>query len=146
MVKIRIPLPPDSTFGGEAEWIWADDLGNGLYRVRNVPFFAKGFSFDDVIRAETQDSVLAFRGVARHSGHSTYRIFASGGRHQPEVVALLERLQKLHCTYEAATEKLVGIDVRPDADIHEIYRILEQAEENDIAAFDEGHCGHPLGT
>src|SRR5437588_7845423 len=101
MMKIKIPLPGDTAFGGEAEWLWVVEIDAGLYRIKNVPFFAKGLSFDDVIRGEMQDEALIFKGIAHHSGHSTYRIFASQGRHQPDVIVLLERLQRLQCTYEA---------------------------------------------
>lgn len=144
MVKIKIPLPADTTFGGESESVWAEEVEPGLFRIKNVPFFAKGLSFDDLVLAEEQNGELTFKDVARHSGHSTYRIFASQGRHRPEVVALLERLGEMHCTYEPATGKLVGIDVQPEADIYQVYATLEEAEKNGVADFDEGHCGHTL--
>jgi hypothetical protein len=144
VVKVKVPLPPDTAFGGDSESLWAEVTNDGLYRIRNVPFFAKGLSFGDVVRAKQEKGELIFRNVARRGGHSTYRIFASKGRQQLEVLALLEQLKGMHCTYEAATQNLLGIDVPPEANIREIYSALEEAERKGIIDFQEGHCGHPI--
>jgi len=55
----------------------AQPLEDGTYAVKNVPFYAKGISCEDVIKAEPDEGVLVFKGVVRYSGHSTYRILAS---------------------------------------------------------------------
>lgn len=143
-MKIEFPLPPGTAFGGESESVWAEQNPDGNYRIKNVPFFVQGVSFGDVVRAEQKNDQLVFKDVVQHSGHSTYRIFAHNGRHQPQVVDLLAELNRLHCTYEAATEKLVGIDVPPEADIREVYHVLENAEEQGLIDFQEGHCGHSV--
>jgi hypothetical protein len=144
MVKVTIPLPEDSLAGAATESLWAEPQGDGTYRVKNVPFYAKGISFDDLVKAEPKDDVLMFKGVVQHSGHSTYRIFANDGRTAPEVVALVETLKKMHCDIEPATDKLVGVDVLPEADIYKVYATLEEAERTGKIDFQEGHCGHVL--
>jgi len=82
--------------------------------------------------------------VVRRGGHSTYRIYAKSDRSSPEVVNVLTNLEKLRCDLEPATNKIVGVDVLPEADVYEVYRVLEEAEGNGILEFEEGHCGHPL--
>jgi hypothetical protein len=144
MVKVTIPLPEDNLAGAASESVWAEPQGDGTYRVKNVPFYAKGISFDDLVKAEPKDDVLMFKGVVRRSGHSTYRIFANDGRTAPDVVALVETLKKMHCDIEPATDKLVGVDVLPEADIHKVYATLEEAERAGKIDFQEGHCGHVL--
>ncbi len=57
---------------------------------------------------------------------------------------MLQSLGRAHCGLEPAADKIVGVDVLPDADIHEVYAILEQAERAGIIEFEGGHCGHPL--
>src|SRR6476646_8922400 len=94
MVKVTIPLPADNLAGAASESVWTQPQGDGIYRIKNVPFYAKGISFDDLVKAEEQEDVLMFKGVVRPSGHSTYRIFASGGRTAPEVMALVETLKE----------------------------------------------------
>jgi hypothetical protein len=142
MVKVTIPLPEDNLAGAASESVWAEPKGDGTYRVKNVPFYAKGISFDDLVKAEPKDDRLMFKGVVRHSGHSTYRIFANEGRTAPEVEALFEMLKKMHCDIEPATDKLVGVDVLPEADIYKVYATLEEAERAGKIDFQEGHCGH----
>lgn len=144
MVKIKIPLPEDNLAGADTESVWAEPQGDGTYKIKNVPFYAKGISCEDVVEAEPQDEALVFKRVVRHNGHSTYQIYASGGRTAPDVLVLIGTLQKMHCDIEPATDKLVGVDVLPEADIYKVYETLEDAERNGKIDFQEGHCGHPL--
>lgn len=143
LVKIKIPLPSDDASGGDAEWLWAEPEGD-LFILKNVPIFVYGLSYGDSVRATTEDSVLVFQGVARRGGHSTYRIYAKPDRSSPEVMTVLSSLRNLRCDLEPATDKIVGVDVLPEADVYEVYGVLEQAERSGILEFEEGHCGHPL--
>ena len=146
MVKVKIPLPPNTLYGGEAEWVWADDLGNGLYRVRNVPFFAKGLSYGDLIRAKLEDAVPEFSSIAEHSGHSTYRIYIRNDSGRQALDLLIQDLRALRCDIEGATEKLMAVDVPSEVDVYKVYARLEKAEQEGIIDFQEGHCGHKLRT
>jgi hypothetical protein len=49
LVKIHVVLPDNETIGGEC--LWAKQLGNDLYEIRNAPFFAYDLHFYDVVRA-----------------------------------------------------------------------------------------------
>jgi hypothetical protein len=146
MVKIKIPLAEGNLAGADTESVWAEPLKEATYTVKNVPFYAKGISCEDVVRAEPEDGTLLFKGVVRHSGHSTYRIYANQGRTTPQVAALLGALRNLHCDIEPATDKLVGVDVLPEADIYKVYETMVEAQRAGLIDFDEGHCGHPLRT
>jgi hypothetical protein len=143
-IKVKVPLPANDPSGGEAEWVWADPEGPGRYVVRNVPIFAFGFSYGDAVNAVVADGVPVFSGVAQHNGHSTYRIYARTDRSDPRVAELLARLKAMGCDIEVATDKIIGIDVLPKADVHEVYAALEEAERVGAIEFEEGHCGHPL--
>jgi hypothetical protein len=144
MVKIKVPLPPNDASKGEAEWMWADVAGQNRFLLRNVPVFAYGMSYDDEVNTTTVDGVLVFTEVAQHNGHSTYRIYAKTDRHAPEVIALIDRLKALKCEFEMANNKIVAVDVLPEADVDAVYAALDQAEKEGILEFEEGHCGHPL--
>jgi hypothetical protein len=144
LVKVTIPLPSDNLAGADSESVWAEAQDDGTYRLKNVPFYAKGMSREDVVEAETLQGALVYRRVVRRGGHSTYRIYASSGRTAPDVVALVETLERMHCNIEPATDKLVGVDVLPEADVYKVYAILQEAEREGIVDFQEGHCGHPL--
>jgi hypothetical protein len=144
MVKIRIALSEENLAGAEAEWVWVEPQGDGTYVLKNAPFYANELSCEDIVRAEPEEGHLAFKGVVRRGGHSTYRIYANVGRTTPDVIALLETLQSMPCDIERATDKLVGVDVLPEADVYKVYEILAESERAGIIDFQEGHCGHPL--
>lgn len=144
MVKIKIPLPQNDPSGGEAEWLWAERAGADTFVVRNVPTFVYGLSYGDTVKAKPEDGVLVFDGVVQRGGHSTYRAYVKSDRRSPEMMTVLQTLEKMHCDIEPATNRIVGLDVLPEADIYKVYRILEDAERSGVLEFEEGHCGHPL--
>ncbi len=144
LVKIKVPLDGRNLADAHAEWIWGQPLGGETYLIDNVPVYAKGLSCEDVVRAQMEDGALTLKGLVRHGGHSTYRVYASAGRTEPSVVSLLDKLKKLNCNIEPATDKLVAVDVLPNADIYAVYEALLESERSGIIDFDEGHCGHDL--
>jgi hypothetical protein len=146
MVKITISLSGDNLAGATSESLWAGPQNNGQYILKNVPFYAKGLSCDDLVEAEQSGGNLLFKRVLQHNGHSTYRVYARQGRTAPEVLDLLEKLRGIHCDVEPPTDKLVGIDVLPQADVYKVYTALSEAEQAGMIDFQEGHCGHPLKT
>ncbi len=141
LFKVAIHVS-DSDF--EFETLWAEPAGEGLYRLRNVPFLAYGYSELDVVRAKEVDGQLQVTGIAERSGHSTYRIFFPRNTGEEEFRLLWEPLARLGCTYERANRKLIGIDVPPGADVYAVYEVLEKGEASTLWEFEEGHCGHPL--
>lgn len=144
LVKIKIPLPPNDPSGGAAEWVWAKPEGNNTFVLKNVPTFAKGLSYGDVLKARIEGDVRVFENVVRRGGHSTYRVYASSDRRNPEVMRVIQNLEQMHCEIENATEQIVGVDVLPEADIYAVYKALDDAERAGILEFQEGHCGHLL--
>jgi hypothetical protein len=144
LVKIKIPLPPNDPSGGEAEWVWANPEGDDTFALRNVPTFAKGLSYGDSVKAKIEDGVPVFDQVVRRGGHSTYRIYAKTSRESPEVLSVLNALQDMHCDLEPATNRIVNVDVLPEADIYAVYKVMDDAERAGVLEFEEGHCGHQL--
>lgn len=144
MVKIKVPLPANDASGGDAEWVWAEPAGDEEFVVRNVPTFVYGLSYGDRVGAKSEGDVLVFHGVIQRGGHSTYRVYAKSDRKSPQVMSVLQALEKMHCDIEPATDKIVGIDVLPEADIYGVYRVLQEADRAGILEFDEGYCGHPV--
>jgi len=142
LTKVAIRL--DGTLGYELETVWAEPITDGLYRLRNVPFFAYGYSEQDVLRAAEVEGRLVVNGVAERGGHSTYRVFLPEPTSEEDFCPLWKPLATLGCTYERANRRLIGIDLPPASDVYAVYAVLEQGEESNQWKFEEGHCGHPL--
>jgi hypothetical protein len=144
MQKIVIPLEPEAWHGYVTETVWAERVGEGRYRLRSVPFYAKGIGVEDIVTVDLLAETPVMREVSLSAGHSTYRIFVS------EQVSIGDKtfekhwkaLQLLGCTYERATEHLVAVDVPAKANIHKVYELLEAGERAGTWTFEEGHCGH----
>lgn len=143
LVKIVINLSENSE-PVATESLWAEHLGSNLYRVRNVPFYARGVSEQDVVKAEEKDGRLVVTGIVDMGGHSTYRIFLSEQTPGEQFSKDWVSFHELGCTYERATRRLVAIDVPPHADVYAVYEALEFGERSRRWEFEEGHCGHPL--
>ncbi len=137
--KVVIELGSESWHGHATESLWAESTAGGFV-LRNVPFFAYGCSYGDVVAAEESDEgTWLVTGTVRRSGHSTYRIFVKKEAALPHAWG---RLASLGCTYERATEHLYAIDVPANSDVDSVYDVLEREKAKGTWDFEEGHFGH----
>jgi hypothetical protein len=114
--KVHIDLPNHWATNGEA--MWARPLGGDEYEIQNLPFYAYGLNYLDVVEAiaagpDRKPSVVR---LVRPSGHRTLRVFFDESTAEPERVPLLETMSVLGTSIERATERLFAVDVRPDGD------------------------------
>jgi hypothetical protein len=138
-VKIVIPLDADAWHGHATESVWATEVGNGKYRIENVPFYAMELSFGDVVRAAPKDGSLQFDCVASRGGHSTYRVITRDGADDSQVRSALSDLNSNGASYERDTANLLAVDIPKVTDVPRIYRILEDKEKTGVWDFEEGH-------
>lgn len=120
LTKLHIDLPQHWATGGES--LWAEKLGSDQYRIRNVPFFAYGLNFYDIVRAtaDSPDLKPQIREVVEPSGHKTLRLFFANSIDRDEQVKLLESLHAHNAYYERATDIHVAIDIEPDGSYEEV--------------------------
>lgn len=136
LTKLHIDLPQHWATGGES--FWAEELGSDLYRLRNVPFFAYGLNFYDIVRAtpNSPDLKPEIREVVEASGHKTLRILFPRSVERDEQVKLLESLKKHKAYYERATATHVAIDIEPDGSYNEVYDQLQRWEDAGLLSFE----------
>ncbi len=130
LVRIRVPLEPAPGASGPTDdWLWAEPLGSGRFRIESCPFFAYGISRDDVVRAAevAGDEAPRLEDVLEKGGHRTLRIaldakieIADGA-----IQGLLERLLELGCTHETLRPKLVAIDLPREVDVTIVVELLQ---------------------
>lgn len=126
LTKIVVDLPNHWATGGES--MWARELGNGLFEIRNIPFYAYGLNLLDVVRAiepSPQDTPIV-RELARVSGHRTLRVFFNGTTREAEHIDLLRQLDGYRASFERAHPGHYAIDVAPDGDYAAVRERLEQ--------------------
>lgn len=134
--KIHIDLPNHWAIGGES--LWATPMGDDLYRIENVPFFAYGLNFLDIVYAtsDNQDRIPEIIKVVTPSGHRTYRIIFDKNTNRDEQVELLDTLSKHGATYERANGSNVSIDIKPSGDHIAVYDQLDVYESQGKLSFE----------
>lgn len=115
----------------ETETLWAFDLGNDKYRLDNLPFYAYGVSWNDVVLApfDEDEQFPTFLKVVKKSGNRTIRIIfkpavKAGNRSQ----ALLDELVSLGCEFEAANRTYIVINIPPATDFETVLEKVEAAK------------------
>jgi hypothetical protein len=112
---------------GDVETPWAVSLGGNLYRIDNTPFFAYRISNGDVVEALPEaDGFLFFKRVVRKSGHRTVRVMLPESADVEPGPTLLADIKRLGCTFEGAFNKLICIDVPPDASLDAVAEHLTE--------------------
>jgi hypothetical protein len=128
LVRVRVELEPAGS-GPREDWLWAEALGSGRFRVESCPFFAYGISRNDVVQAAERagDESPLLDAVVEKSGHRTLRIALDPGVEMTDgtVQGLLERLLELGCTHEALRPKLVAVDVPAEVDVAVVIALLQ---------------------
>ncbi|WP_058332458.1 DUF4265 domain-containing protein [Phaeobacter sp. CECT 5382] len=145
MHKVIFDLGSDIWHGHSTESVWATNLGSGVYRLENSPFFAKGISFRDAVMTSQVEGQIKVVGLGPKSGHSTYRILVLQDKHDPGLFAeSWKPLEHLGCSYEHGNfgYQLYAIDVPASVDIETAYAFLERGEQKGAWDFEEGLCGH----
>lgn len=142
--KIVILLPRADWHNHGRESLWAEPIGEDLFRIKNVPFYAEGYAYDDIVHAPRVKDELIVDHIVQRSGHSTYLLFLNEDPVGNSWVHCWEPLQELGCSYERATNRLFAVDVPPATDIYQAYKLFEIGKDSGIWDFQENYCGHSV--
>lgn len=106
-VKVRFNLQGNAA-GGET--IWAEQVGENLYRLLNIPFYATGYAVGDIVRCIPRGGWSEVVGMEHDSGNGTIRIYFANSE-SPEAQEVLNELVSVSCEYERASSMLVAVSV-----------------------------------
>ena len=137
-VKLFFKYPVGDSSKSETESLWALPSGKG-FKLDNIPFYAKGVSFGDVVSAKEVDSCLRMLELLEPSGHSTVRLWFSS---EQEVQPTREALKSMGCSSEISDQsKLVAVDIPPAISYEEIRAYLDEGESNGKWDYEEACLG-----
>lgn len=141
--KIRVDLPNHGDAGAES--MWARRIGKDLYELRNVPFFAYGLNFRDVVRAiaNPPDLEPEIRTVVRRSGHLTLRVMFSDSLPEGRAVKLLGSLAPLKVSWEGANRRHFALDLEPGADEGAVRGWLDAWEAEGLLRYETCEARRP---
>lgn len=124
--KVLVDLPNGNGIGGES--MWAVELGDDLFELRNVPFHSYGLNFGDVVRAipDRPDEKPRVLEVVRPSGHQTLRVvFLDDLTNDAQRLEHLRSLARFGATYEGRSRSLFAVDIEPDGDVNAVRDVLD---------------------
>ncbi len=123
------------------ESAWAEKKGE-YYELRNILFYAPGYSWGDIVSVEDRNGELYVTDLIEESGHSTLRIIF----YTKEVMeATIQQLNNFGCSYEGSNiEKLVSVDVPPTVDYKPIKKFLTEGEINELWSYEESCLAHEI--
>lgn len=136
LTKVVVDLPHHWATGGES--MWARSLGDDLFEVRNVPFYAYGLNFLDVVRAvePSPDNKAAALELGKASGHQTLRVSFTDALPEPERPELLRRLNEHHASFEGANPRYFAIDVEPNGNYAAVRAQLDEWQEGGLLDYE----------
>lgn len=135
-VNIRVDLPNHWAIGGES--MWADELGNNQYQIKNIPFYAYGLNYDDIVFAEAESDEFKpeIKGLIKASGHKTIRVAFIGDSSKEENIDVIESVRTEKIGYEGFNDHQFALNVTPEGDFDQLFAALEALEEKNVLIFE----------
>jgi hypothetical protein len=142
-VKILFELEQDEDGypPASAETLWALEVGEGLFKVDNIPFFVLGIAVGDVVSAVPEEGVFRFKEVVQPSDHSTIRVVV----HNPDdVPAVRDLFMRMGCSTERShLSSLIALDVPPAVSMEALKKVLNSGQEQGRWGYEEACLAEP---
>ncbi|HEX2916485.1 MAG TPA: DUF4265 domain-containing protein [Chloroflexia bacterium] len=109
-VKIRFTFEGEPDVITSGEQVWAESLGNNLYRLLNIPIRAIGYAEKDVVRCEERHGMPQVRELVEDSGNGTIRLYFTD-LDSSEAAWLIKELVAIGCSYERYSAEGLAVTV-----------------------------------
>lgn len=134
--KVIVDLPNHWATGAES--MWAFRLDDGTYQIDNVPFYAYGINYKDIVRVDASDATTlpVVTEVVTPSEHDTIRVIfprSIGAKKQQPVI---EELQKMGVSVERAFGNYVALDIPPEVNYDVVRDRLDELESKGILEYE----------
>ena len=147
-IWFRIEQDEDGYPPTRIESLWAAPTEGGLFRLENVPFFAKGVSFkDEVSISQGSDGHKWYADVVAPSGHSTVRVIVYRNASLPPLEERVSELRRRFVERGCITELshlpgLFAVDVPPSISIETVRPLLEEGVASEAWDYEESNLRH----
>ena len=117
------------------EYLWTETIGNGLYRIDNIPFFAPNLALNDIISVEEEDGKLYFDDLIEPSGHSTIQLILLK---KSNAQIIIREIESFGCKWESINNKpYYSLDIPPNTKQEEVIFFLNTQTEKGILDYKE---------
>lgn len=107
------------------EQLWVKQLSENRFSICCIPFFTYGLSLGDEIATY---GIYQIQGVAKKSGHSTFRVWFTDESDLESQSTVLRQLGDKGSLFEYYSNKFLGISVDTGHSLQEIFDILQALE------------------
>ena len=137
-VKLYFEVPIEDSDDCEIESLWASPSING-YKLENIPFYARGVSFGDVVLAEEKHGCLYMSELLEASGHSTVRILFID---KTIIQSTRKELRSMGCGSEISDQpRLIAVDIPPSIPYENIRSYLDKGKSSNKWYYEEACLG-----
>jgi hypothetical protein len=134
MVKVLFEVETDGEFPPvSSESVWAKPLGEELYRLENIPFYAGEATLGDVVKARTEEGELWFDEMVEESDNSLIWVIVMDG--DPE--ELITAITDLGCDVERCNSEYFAINIPPTVKLSKVTRFLAKNEKLGLLGYSE---------
>jgi hypothetical protein len=141
-VKISVKLEKDEDGYPPVDWedLWAISLEDSRFRIDNVPFYAVGISYGDIVSAMKRGDKLVFTEVTEAKGNSTLRVIA----YEENIVKnVRDELSAIGCSTEISNiPTFFSIDVPREIDYSKVAEILNIYTQKGLIDYQESALRH----
>ncbi len=134
--ELHIELPNHWAIDGES--IWALNLGEDIFEIKNVPCYAYDLNMGDRVLATIKPSDLIPRvqKVVAKSGHRTLRALLHENVDLREWKKLIVSLGDYAAALIQVNDRFFAFDIPPDGDYDSLYLKLEDLEQLGILQYE----------
>ena len=148
---VKIALRSADGTDVQVETPWAKRVGDNLYELDNVPWYAYGVSCGDIVEAlPAEDGLPEFRRVVRKSGNRTLRVILKPPANEStDSKAILDRLVVMGCDCEGMNHSYVAVNIPPTANFGDVCAFLTdtgQTWEHADPTYEQLHPEFPDGN
>lgn len=139
-IIFRLERDSDGYPPADRERVWAESLGEGKYRIDNIPFFTYGISCDDIVEAELVDGEMLFKQVLQPSGHTKVRVYVFNPN---DVATIRNEFKAFGCESEGSRlPKLFSLDIPASVEYSKIRAELERGSAEKRWEYEEANLRH----
>lgn len=112
------------------EVLWAEPLGDKLYRLDNVPFYAFSLNVHDIVCCEqSEDDIPVFSELVKPSGYKTLRVIFCDETSEEDCIDIIHELHQQGIHDEKFYFKCYGFVVEPSQNYEAVCNYVRIKEE-----------------
>ena len=141
--KIAFELEQDEDGYPPDKWetLWATEVEGDIFKLDNIPFYARNVSSEDLVRASLNEEVLEFKELVRSSGNSVFRVYVMEAA---EISAARAEFGALGCESElSSSARLFAVEVPSSCSFSPIATLLEEGVRLGRWEYEEACMRHP---